>query len=83
MKSVELIISKVIQYKNGFVKDYAFINKETNTYNNLKEEIKKNIKSQLKDFRQKRLSINVETMWLDLLKIYLIIQYINKRNLLQ
>lgn len=56
MKSVELIISKVIQYKNGFVKDYAFINKETNTYNNLKEEIKKNIKSQLKDFRQKRLT---------------------------
>lgn len=56
MKSVELIISKVIQYKNGFVKDYAFINKETNTYNNLKEEIKKNIKSQLKDFRRKRLT---------------------------
>lgn len=78
MKSVELIISKAIQYKNSFVKDYAFINKETNTIRILK----KNIKSQLKDFRQKRLSINVETMWLDLLKIYLIIQYINKRNLL-
>lgn len=52
MKSVELIISKAIQYKNSFVKDYAFINKETNTIRILK----KNIKSQLKDFRRKRLT---------------------------
>ena len=50
---VKFIISKTIQEFYISEKDYAFISEEGNRYNKLKEKIRKKIKSQSKDLKEK------------------------------
>ena len=80
---VKSIISKTIQEFYISEKDYAFISEDGNRYNKLKEKIRKKIKSQSKDLKEKCwLSADIKNVLMNLLKIYLIIKCINKKNLL-
>ena len=80
---VKSIISKTIQEFYISEKDYAFISEEGNRYNKLKEKIRKKIKNQSKDLKEKCwLSVDIKNVLMNLLKIYLIIKCINKKNLL-
>ena len=55
LKSIKLINSKTIQECCIFEHCYGCINDEVNSYDKLKEEIRKKIKSRLTDFERKRL----------------------------
>ena len=78
---VKSIISKTIQEFYISEKDYAFISEEVNRYNKLKEKIRKKIKSQLKDLKEKSwLSTDIKKVSMNLLKIYVIMKCINKKK---
>lgn len=84
LNSIKSVILKAMQESFFCWKVHTFINKKVNRNNKFKEEIRKKIKSEFSDIERKMLiDCKYKKALMNLLKIYLVTQYMNKKNVLQ
>ena len=83
LNSIKSVILKAMQESFFCWKVHTFINKKVNRNNKFKE-IRKKIKSVFSDIERKMLiDCKYKKALMNLLKIYLVTQYMNKKNVLQ
>ena len=80
LNSIKSVILKAMQESFFCWKVHTFINKKVNRNNKFKEEIRKKIKSEFSDIERKMLiDCKYKKVLMNLLKIYLVTQYMNKK----
>ena len=80
LNSIKSVILKAMQESFFWWKVHTFINKKVNRNNKFKEEIRKKIKSEFSDIERKMLiDCKYKKALMNLLKIYLVTQYMNKK----